>query len=242
MWRDEAADRGFAIIPDVLARNEVASILKNLGTESGLRSRAGLRHALALPVVAALAWDPRLLRLAREILGKKAFPFNATLFDKSPDVNWLVAWHQDTALPLRERRDTPGWGPWSLKRGVVYAHAPASALSKILALRVHLDDSTAQNGPLRVLPGSHAQGVLTDDDIHQLASQISSVECVVSKGGIVAMRPLLIHASSKSRSQNKRRVLHIEYAASAVFAKGLRLVSGPKRTRIDAHRRGSQSI
>jgi ectoine hydroxylase-related dioxygenase (phytanoyl-CoA dioxygenase family) len=228
MWQSDVANRGFAIISDVLTRADIVAILKNLDKENVLRSRAGLRHALALPSVAALAWDPKLLRLAREILGKKAFPYHATLFDKSPDANWLVVWHQDTALPLRERRDAPGWGPWSLKRGVVYAHAPASALNKILALRVHLDDSAAQNGPLRVLPGSHAQGVLTDDDIHQLASRISSVECVVSQGGILAMRPLLIHASSKSKSETKRRVLHIEYAASAVFANGLRLVKSKK--------------
>jgi ectoine hydroxylase-related dioxygenase (phytanoyl-CoA dioxygenase family) len=228
MWQSDVAKQGFAIILDVLIRADIVAILKNLDKESVLRSRAGLRHALALPSVAALAWDPRLLRLAREILGKKAFPYHATLFDKSPDANWF-----------RERRDTPGWGPWSLKRGVVYAHAPASALSKMLALRVHLDDSTTQNGPLRVLPGSHAQGVLTDAHIHQLASRISSVECVVSQGGILAMRPLLIHASSKSRSEKKRRVLHIEYAASAVFANGLRLVNKNKPTRIDAHRHGN---
>jgi ectoine hydroxylase-related dioxygenase (phytanoyl-CoA dioxygenase family) len=239
MWREEVTDQGFAIIPDVLTRNDIATILKNLNKESAHRSRAGLRHALALPVVAALAWDPRLLRLAREILGRKAFPYHATLFDKSPDANWLVAWHQDTALPLRERRDTLGWGPWSLKRGVVYAHAPASALSKILTLRVHLDDSTAQNGPLRVLPGSHTQGVLTDDEIRQLASRISSVECVVTQGGILAMRPLLIHASSKSRSEKKRRVLHIEYAASAVFPNGLRLITGNKPSTMDGHSRAS---
>jgi hypothetical protein len=145
MWQSDVANHGFAIISDVLTQADIAVILKNLDKEGMLRSRAGLRHALTLPSVAALAWDPRLLRLAREILGNKAFPYHATLFDKSPDANWLVVWHQDTALPLRERRDTPGWGPWSSKRGVVYAHAPASALSKILALRVHLDDSTAQN-------------------------------------------------------------------------------------------------
>ena len=239
MWQSDVANQGFAIISDVLTRADIVAILKNLDKESVPRSRAGMRHALALPSIAALAWDSRMLKLAREVLGKKAFPYHATLFDKSPDANWLVAWHQDTALPLRERRDTPGWGPWSLKRGVVYAHAPASALSKMLALRVHLDDSTAQNGPLRVLPGSHAQGVLTDAHIHQLASRISPVECVVSQGGILAMRPLLIHASSKSRSEKKRRVLHIEYAASAVFANGLRLVHKNKPTRIDAHRHGN---
>src|SRR5271168_2434026 len=108
--------------------------------------------------VAAFAHDSRLLQLAQSVLGHGAFPFRATLFDKSATANWLVVWHQDTALPLRECRETPGWGPWSVKDGVIYAHAPASALSQVLALRVHLDDSAAENGPLRVLAGnSHSR-------------------------------------------------------------------------------------
>jgi ectoine hydroxylase-related dioxygenase (phytanoyl-CoA dioxygenase family) len=111
-----------------------------------------------------------------------------------------VMWHQDTALPLQERRETRGWGPWSIKDGVNYAHAPASALRQVLALRVHLDDSTAKNGPLRVLPGTHTLGVLTDKALHELSTEIAPVECLVSEGGVLAMRPLIVHASSKSIS------------------------------------------
>ena len=107
-----------------------------------------------------------------------------------------------------------------MKDGVIYAHAPATALSRVLALRVHLDDSLAENGPLRVLPGTHTQGVLGDEEIHECAERISPVECLVGKGGIVAMRPLLIHASSKSRSDVPRRVLHIEYAECLEIAAG----------------------
>jgi len=99
---------------------------------------------MSLPAVAAAARDAQLMEIARESLGTEAFPFRATLFDKSPATNWLVVWHQDTALPLQERREAPGWGPWSVKGGLTYAHAPASALSQVLALRVHLDDSTAE--------------------------------------------------------------------------------------------------
>jgi ectoine hydroxylase-related dioxygenase (phytanoyl-CoA dioxygenase family) len=99
--------------------------------------------------------------------GSGAFPYHATLFDKSPTSNWLVVWHQDTALPLRERKALAGWGPWSVKEGVNYAHAPASALRQVLALRVHLDDSTEHNGPLRVLPGTHTRGVLSDEEIER---------------------------------------------------------------------------
>jgi Phytanoyl-CoA dioxygenase (PhyH) len=102
--------------------------------------------------VAVLARDSRLLGIAKDVLGSEAFPFRATLFDKSPGSNWLVVWHQDTALPLRNKQEAQGWGPWSVTDGIIYAHAPADALSQVLALRVHLDDSTEQNGPLRVLP------------------------------------------------------------------------------------------
>jgi ectoine hydroxylase-related dioxygenase (phytanoyl-CoA dioxygenase family) len=175
------------------------------------------------PRVAELARDSRLLKMAQVVLGSGALPFRATLFDKSPVSNWLVVWHQDTALPLRERRELSGWGPWSIKDGVNYAHAPGSALSLVLALRIHLDPSDADNGPLRVLPATHTLGVLTDDAIHEISTQKTSVDCVVPVGGVLAMRPLIVHASSKSQSHMPRRVLHIEYAATSKIAAGLEL-------------------
>ena len=223
MWANDLEERGFAIIGDVLSSIEISSLIEELGSDRLGRSRAGRRHALTLHRVRMLANDSRLLEMARDILGCAAIPFRATLFDKSPTSNWLVVWHQDTALPLRERREVPGWGPWSVKAGVSYAHAPATTLSKIVALRVHLDDSDASNGPLRVLPGTHLQGVLTDDQILELVGRLRPCECLVPKGGVLAMSPLIVHSSSKSRAEIPRRVLHIEYAASLVPAEGLEL-------------------
>jgi ectoine hydroxylase-related dioxygenase (phytanoyl-CoA dioxygenase family) len=110
-----------------------------------------------------------------------------------------------------------------VKEGIDYAHAPAATLSQVLAIRVSLDDSTAENGPLRILPETHLQGVLGDDSIHQLAGRIAPVDCVVAKGGLLAMRPLVVHASSKSQTDAPRRVLHIEYAASEAIATPLEL-------------------
>ena len=164
-----------------------------------------------------------MVELAREVLGSEAFPFRATPFDKSPAANWLVVGHQDTAMPLHERMELPGWAPWSVKEGIDYAHAPASALSQVLALRVSCDDSTVESGPLRVLPRTHTLGVLSDDVIHDLASQNAPVDCNVPKGGVVAMGPLIIHAWSKSQTEIPRRVLHIEYAASESLVKPLQL-------------------
>jgi len=214
---------GFATIDHLLNPGEISGLLKDFSEPSLPRGRAGVRHALSHPAIAALARDARLLSLAQQIFGRDAFPFRATLFEKSPKANWLVVWHQDTALPLRERLELSGWGPWSIKEGVVYAHAPASALSRVLALRIHLDDSTADNGPLRVLPGTHTMGVLSDDAIHQLTTQIPAVDCLVARGGVLAMRPLLVHASSKSQTEMPRRVLHIEYAPSTMISNELKL-------------------
>jgi ectoine hydroxylase-related dioxygenase (phytanoyl-CoA dioxygenase family) len=222
-WDKTIGDSGFAILPALFAHEYVNQLLQEIDESAPRRSRAGIRHALSLPPVTAVAREPQMIELARQVLGSEAFPFRATLFDKSPAANWLVVWHQDTALPLRERIDQPGWGPWSIKEGIDYAHAPATGLSQVLALRVSCDDSTVENGPPRVLPGTHTMGVLTDDRIHELAAQIAPVDCVAQKGGVVALRPLVVHASSKSQIEMPRRVLHIEYAASEFIAKPLQL-------------------
>ena len=224
MSRLEAIQKlGFAIIPSMLKPVEVGVLLEAFSQAELPRSRAGLRHAMKLPAVASLAQDPRLMKIARGTLGADAFPFRATLFDKSPTANWLVVWNQDTALPFEERREIPGWGPWSVKDGVNYAHAPATALSQVLALRVHLGDSTDENGPLRVLPDTHTLGVLTDESLHDLPTRIAAIDCLVPQGGVLAMRPLIVHASSKLQTHARRRVLHVEYASTASVADGLTL-------------------
>jgi ectoine hydroxylase-related dioxygenase (phytanoyl-CoA dioxygenase family) len=222
-FRKSVFEVGFAIAPGVLAADEADKIVSELSASELNRSRAGARHVLKYPCVNKIAEDRRVLALAQAVLGERAFPFRATLFDKSPDSNWLVVWHQDKSLPLSERRETPGWGPWTVKASVNYAHAPAQVLEQILALRIHLDDSTETNGPLRVVPGTHKRGVLTDRDLHALVSESDSATCLVSKGGIIAMRPLIMHASSKSQSDEYRRVLHIEYTVEPKFENQLRL-------------------
>jgi ectoine hydroxylase-related dioxygenase (phytanoyl-CoA dioxygenase family) len=187
------------------------------------RGRAGARHLMALPAINALANSGVLTGLAKEWLGMPAIPFRATLFEKSDTSNWLISWHQDTALPLSGKFESAGWGPWSEKAGIRYAHAPAWALSRVIALRVHLDASMSSNGPLRVVPRSHSCGVMSNKSVIEFVSSHDSVECFAPRGGVIAMRPLLIHASSKARTPEPRRVLHIEYTGSLDFGEGIRL-------------------
>jgi len=142
-------DSGYRVVSGVLADAETGALLGAIDALELTRGRAGARHLMRHAAVHDVANDPRLIAMAREFLGLSAVPYRATLFDKSSARNWLIPWHQDTALPLCARRDdVAGWGPWSIKSGIVYAHAPAAALSRIVALRLHFDDSREDNGPL----------------------------------------------------------------------------------------------
>ena len=217
------SEPGYSIAERVFSDRECDELVNVLATINVGRGRAGARHLMAHAIVEATARDPRLLTIARSFLGEAVVPYRATLFEKSAQANWLVVWHQDTALPLTCANNHSEWGPWSHKAGIIYAHAPRWALARTIALRLHLDASTTNNGPLRIIPGSHAAGVLSDADVFHLARKQESTDCVVSKGGVLAMRPLLIHSSSKSKASLPRRVLHMEYADSLDLSEGIRL-------------------
>src|SRR5262245_47165776 len=127
-------DEGYSITEDVLSAKECDVLASDLSRLSDSRGRAGARHLLSNHQVAVLASDPRLLRIARLALGNSAVPYRATLFEKSERANWLVVWHQDTALPIKSPFESEEWGPWSTKAGIYYAHAPTWALNRIVAL------------------------------------------------------------------------------------------------------------
>lgn len=216
-------ERGFSIFRDVLPPSECDGLLDILSAEDASRSRAGIRNLMSNSAVRDLANDTRLIELTRSLTGKPLIPFKATLFEKTDEANWLVPFHQDTALPLEKPIDDDGWGPSSVKEGVTFVHAPTWALQKILALRVHLDASTSLNGPLRVIPGSHHKRLRDDAEFQKWIENEPHIECTVGKGGVIAMRPLLLHASSKCVTDEPRRVLHIEYAESMELTDDIRL-------------------
>lgn len=132
--------------------------------------------------------------------------------DRRRKLGW--PWHQDLAIAVDERIETAGFGPWSVKEGVVHVQPPPHILARMVTLRLHLDDCTAENGALRVLPGSHGQGELDADAIADWTARQPPVVCEIPKGGALLMRPLLLHASSPAKNPSHRRVLHVEYAAA----------------------------
>ncbi len=203
---------GFSFSHGVLSADEVRELVSLLGPVSS----AGRRGLLALPAVAELARSARVLELVRPHLPSEPFPVRAIYFDKSPEKNWLVPWHQDLTLALRARAEVPGFGPWSVKDGIPHVQPPIELLRQMLTVRLHLDDADENNGALRVLPGSHRFGRLDAPQIQALRDEHADFLYAASAGDALLMRPLLLHASSRSNSDRHRRILHIEYASSAL--------------------------
>jgi len=225
---DQIDSYGFAIVPSILPKDALETLERGLPTSSG--GNGGLRNLLDTPPIATLAASTAVRGLIEPVLGRGAFPVRAILFDKTPVANWKVSWHQDLTIAVKEHAEVAGYGPWSQKAGVVHVQPPVSILEQMLAFRLHIDESTQANGPLRVLPGSHWAGRLRDAEIPEWRERIAEQVCLVPRGGALLMRPLLLHASSPAETPEHRRVIHIEYAHCAL-AGGLQWRWGESRAR-----------
>ena len=209
---------GFAIVPGVLHQEiveELRSAIAAVPEGDEVRKKQsvyGVRNLLEIsPAVRDLAANPAIHQFVSPILGEAAFATRAVFFDKVPDANWTLGWHQDSVISVAERKDVPGFSAWGQKAGIWQVQPPAEILGRMVAVRVHLDDCGPDNGPLRVLPGSHRHGWV-EDQLDHWKQTVPEVVCCVDQGGIVAMCPLTLHASSKARSPSHRRVIHIEFA------------------------------
>ena len=144
---------GYALTDLVLSDGQCEMISSSIPGVSG--GRAGVRNLIRHPTVVRLLTHERLGKYIRSIIGRDLVAVKATLFDKTPEANWRVHWHQDRVLAVKERLDVPGYGPWSLKGNAFHVEAPASVLEQLVAARIHLDDCGSECGPLRVIPGTH---------------------------------------------------------------------------------------
>ena len=200
-------ENGFAIVSECLSEKVEGTLSSQFGSTKHPR-----RNLLDIPRVRDLAVSEPVRQLVVAVLGKECFAVRGILFNKTPDSNWKVVWHQDRTIAVRERKEVPQFGPWSIKGGVSHVQPPASVMAGMLAIRLHLDESNEANGPLRVIPGSHGLGCLSPLEI-ETWKEHQSVTCTVPKGGAILMRPLLVHASSCCLRPDQRRVIHLEFAA-----------------------------
>lgn len=175
-------------------------------------TRGSDRNILSVPSVRALATSHSVREIVEKILGPECFAVRGIFFNKTRQANWKVVWHQDLTIAVREQQPVIGFGPWTTKAGIWHVQPPSEIMSGMLAIRLHLDESDCDNGPLRVIPGTHRHGRLSATEIAAFAKN-NCVTCTVPEGGALVIRPLVLHASSACVVNKPRRVIHLEFAA-----------------------------
>ena len=150
--------------------------------------------------------------LAASRLGGGCRPVRAILFDKSARRNWSLGWHQDRTICVRERREAPGFGPWTVKRGFHHVEPPFAFLERMVTLRVHLDDVGIDNAPLLIAPGSHRLGRIAETAIDAAIRHCGTFACTARAGDVWLYSTPILHASERARLPARRRVLQIDFS------------------------------
>ncbi len=207
-------ETGIEVVDPCLSPGEVdelCALCEPLLSESGHR-RPGVRRVLQRqPRILDVLRASPVWELTHEVGGPGTRIVRAILFDKTPQTNWLVPWHQDASIALAERRDVPGFGPWAVKDDEHHCQPSREVLESIFTLRVHLDPCSADAGPLRVVVGSHKHGLLDERALDRCVREGSCVEAITGRGAVVLTTPLAVHSSPKATSNSsRRRVLHLD--------------------------------
>ncbi|MXO49218.1 phytanoyl-CoA dioxygenase [Erythrobacter vulgaris] len=151
--------------------------------------------------------------IAASVLGKQAKPVRAILFDKTPGTNWSLAWHQDRTICVKEKFEADGFGPWTIKSGLLHVAPPFDLLTRMVTLRAHLDPVPMTNAPLLVSPGSHTQGRIPVEEVEQVVERFGIAVCTAEAGDIWLYATPILHASEAAFEPKSRRVLQVDFAA-----------------------------
>jgi ectoine hydroxylase-related dioxygenase (phytanoyl-CoA dioxygenase family) len=203
---------GYAVIPGILPDNQVQRLSRLITSVAD--ATHGARKLLDAPWCRDLAEQLRLDPKLHPLLPANAQVVQCTLFVKSVEKNWLVSLHQDLSIPVAERVESSQCSGWSQKEGDLFVQPPVAVLEDIVAIRLHLDDCDEWNGALRVVSGSHRLGRLTSSAAMEERNRCGECSVAVPRGGVMVMRPLLLHASSKASNDAPRRVLHFVFGPS----------------------------
>ena len=208
---------------EILELNLVGAIrLKNLLQNAELERLAALMDTLSgerpgerISDLTSLRWlleNGAPGRIAGQLLGARARPVRALLFDKSATNNWALGWHQDRTIAVRERRSVEGFDTWTVKKGVPHVEPPFEFIERMLTLRLHLDEVDGQNAPLSIARESHRKGKLTTGQIEAVVANCGKLDCLAQRGDVWVYRTSIVHSSKRSSGDRRRRVLQVDYS------------------------------
>jgi len=211
-------DLGFLVLNNVFSDDEVNAILEIIASADKANSTCRKSDDLfairkffkEIPQAVSHAFNENLINIIVNTFGDEYFVTKSIYFDKPKKSNWFVAYHQDLTISVDKKIEMADFGPWTTKHNQFAVQPPLYILENNFTIRIHLDDTTRENGALRVIPGSHRKGVYRPESIDWKIEKEHI--CEVNKGGIMIMHPLLLHSSSRTTNNNPRRVIHVEFS------------------------------
>lgn len=212
---------GFGILNKVYTQREIRKMGNLLHKKLSNNDKTGRSHRALLkhiPELKTLLFNRNLIEIIRSI-DPNAFLVKSIFFEKSPEADWYVTWHQDIPINVNKKKSTAGYSAWTNRDRVISVRPPQEISKGIFSIRIHLDETNENNGALKVIAGSHNK-VFATEELNLISNNSVPTSCNVQAGGIHLMRPLLLHASSKTKNQKKRRVIHLEFC-SMELANGL---------------------
>ncbi|KPH12891.1 phytanoyl-CoA dioxygenase family protein [Chryseobacterium sp. ERMR1:04] len=216
--KNSISENGFTVINTIFSDDEIDRItdaIQNIDTSKDTFRKSedlfAIRQFLKeIPEVNELIFNENIKKIIKEVFGDKYAAVKSIYFDKPEKSNWYVAYHQDLTISVDKKLELPNFGPWTTKQNQFAVQPPLDILENIFTIRIHLDDTDENNGALKVVPQSHAKGIYRPETIDW--SVETEKICNVEKGGVMIMKPLLLHGSNRTTNGKKRRVIHIEFS------------------------------
>lgn len=214
------------MLTDVYAEHQYRQLCEAVArlaaeADEAVRAHAGqvyaARNLLELcPEIITLWRTEELVRFVIDELGPEAGLVRGLYFDKPPEQTWALPWHKDLLIAVNSHSQPPGFSKPRPRAGVLHTEPPIEILEQMLTLRIHLDPMTPENGPLEVRSGSHLTGKKLD------GGNFETVQLHAAPGDVLAMRPLLVHASGRSSPEtiSHRRIVHLEFCGRPELVPG----------------------
>lgn len=211
-------ENGFTVINNIFSEDEIekiSEVIQNIDTSKETFRKSedlfAIRQFLKeIPEVKDLIFNDNVKEIIKEIFGENYFVVKSIYFDKPEKSNWYVAYHQDLTISVDKKVELENYGPWTTKQNQFAVQPPLEILENIFTIRIHLDDTDENNGALKVVPKSHSKGIYRPETIDWNVETENI--CNVEKGGLMIMKPLLLHGSNRTTNGKKRRVIHIEFS------------------------------
>lgn len=216
--KKQLIDYGYSIIEGIYTNEEVQSVLNAINNADSSNETFrktndlfAIRQFLKeIPSTFDIIFNDNLKQVIQQIMGDNYFVVKSIYFDKPESSNWYVSYHQDLTISVDKKIEIQNFGPWTTKQNQFAVQPPIEFLENITTIRIHLDDTDENNGALKIVPKSHVKKIYRHETI-DWSAEVEQI-CRVNQGGLMLMKPLLLHSSSRTSNNQKRRVIHIEFS------------------------------